>query len=84
MPVYFFPGFKQVPDAVITSYSIHYTKLYEVPGKRVLEIGCGLGFGTQALAEAGCQVLAVALVITSYSIHYTKLYEGDAPFNRLF
>jgi len=30
-----------------------------VPGKRVLEIGCGLGFGTQALAERGLAVLAI-------------------------
>ena len=30
-----------------------------VPGKRVLEIGCGLGFGTQALAARGLAVLAV-------------------------
>lgn len=30
-----------------------------VPGKRVLEIGCGLGFGTQALANRGLVVLAI-------------------------
>lgn len=30
-----------------------------VPGKRVLEIGCGLGFGTQALANRGLAVLAI-------------------------
>lgn len=30
-----------------------------VPGRRVLEIGCGLGFGTQALAARGLAVLAV-------------------------
>lgn len=30
-----------------------------VPGKRVLEIGCGLGFGTQALAARGLAVMAV-------------------------
>jgi SAM-dependent methyltransferase len=30
-----------------------------VPGKRVLEIGCGLGFGTQALAARGLAVLAI-------------------------
>ena len=30
-----------------------------VPGKRVLEIGCGLGFGTQALAARGLAVLAL-------------------------
>lgn len=30
-----------------------------VPGKRVLEIGCGLGFGTQALLARGLTVLAI-------------------------
>jgi SAM-dependent methyltransferase len=30
-----------------------------VPGQRVLEIGCGLGFGSAALAARGLQVLAV-------------------------
>lgn len=30
-----------------------------VPGRRVLEIGCGLGFATQALAARGLTVLAV-------------------------
>lgn len=30
-----------------------------VPGQRVLEIGCGLGFGTQALAARGLTVLAI-------------------------
>ncbi len=30
-----------------------------VPGRRVLEVGCGLGFGTQALRAKGCAVLAI-------------------------
>ncbi len=30
-----------------------------VPGKRVLEVGCGLGFATQALAERGLDVLSI-------------------------
>ena len=30
-----------------------------VPGKRILEIGCGLGFGTQALLARGLKVLAL-------------------------
>lgn len=31
----------------------------QVPGQRVFEIGCGLGFGTQALTARGLAVLAV-------------------------
>jgi SAM-dependent methyltransferase len=30
-----------------------------VPGRRVLEVGCGVGFGTVALARRGLEVLAV-------------------------
>jgi SAM-dependent methyltransferase len=30
-----------------------------VPGRRVLEIGCGLGFGSAALAARGLEVLAI-------------------------
>ena len=31
----------------------------QVPGQRVLEIGCGLGFGTQAMVGRGLAVLAI-------------------------
>lgn len=30
-----------------------------VPGKRVLDVGCGIGFATQALARRGLQVFAI-------------------------
>ena len=46
---------------VITSYSIHYTKLYEPGGAR---ISFPILFDSRG-----------EIVITSYSIHYTKLYE---------
>ena len=48
-------------ESVITSYSIHYTKLYEALD--------GVAEATGDLIEVGWGV------ITSYSIHYTKLYE---------
>ena len=48
---------------VITSYSIHYTKLYDVlPFEQAAEI--------LKKTEHMC-----VIVITSYSIHYTKLYD---------
>ena len=64
-------------ESVITSYSIHYTKLYEkvldkvektvetIPSKKRPKV---------YYAE-GVDGLATECVITSYSIHYTKLYE---------
>ena len=50
---------------VITSYSIHYTKLYECALK-----GCPSRH-THTVSSCPC-------VITSYSIHYTKLYDLQA------
>ena len=70
---------------VITSYSIHYTKLYDIlvsveAGLGVIAREAGvrafvreLGALNQALAAMAAEVFLV--VITSYSIHYTKLYE---------
>ena len=73
--------------SVITSYSIHYTKLYDAPGLErrkeadrlgglVLDIK--LEVILEVFAHAG-QIghgLNTEAVITSYSIHYTKLYEA--------
>ena len=50
--------------SVITSYSIHYTKLYDM-------------VGAIHLTHAAFTDLVHESVITSYSIHYTKLYEMD-------
>ena len=71
-------------EAVITSYSIHYTKLYDDPVK-VRERGMLFAAReTQSGHLAGMVIVvpsdsAAALraesVITSYSIHYTKLYD---------
>ena len=68
-------------DTVITSYSIHYTKLYDVGDDR--EALAGLtgarrfdgGVERQQVGLAGDG----ADVITSYSIHYTKLYDARIP-----
>ena len=50
---------------VITSYSIHYTKLYET----------FLQFFRRASSAMTVLDILKIIVITSYSIHYTKLYE---------
>ena len=69
-------------ERVITSYSIHYTKLYDLPDARPLPrfpLGVprrGPADPVRGLPRRG------GTVITSYSIHYTKLYEakkGVAP-----
>ena len=69
---------------VITSYSIHYTKLYEVADDVPLtggeEVQHRAGRRTQRdhlsrRAGGVHEVQAGLLVITSYSIHYTKLYD---------
>ena len=59
---------------VITSYSIHYTKLYE-PWLSYWALTCWTW-------DAKYPPWANAIVITSYSIHYTKLYDDhrrEAP-----
>ena len=57
----------EVDGCVITSYSIHYTKLYESNDVCILRTD-----GTMQIYKKG------AFVITSYSIHYTKLYDSYA------
>ena len=70
---------------VITSYSIHYTKLYETDRKKLVgAISEILNTPTNYLGaptfayEIGNYTIdknGLVTVITSYSIHYTKLYE---------
>ena len=72
---------------VITSYSIHYTKLYERAAgsvlivetsahKRLAQIS-GLGDLSHAsVVYSRDERYAYVFVITSYSIHYTKLYDS--------
>ena len=80
---------RKVADmGVITSYSIHYTKLYDNAGEAVLVgvtrqdlllDGQLVQQADEAVAQAANLVVAQRRrrdhVITSYSIHYTKLYE---------
>ena len=71
-------GRNRLPDRrspVITSYSIHYTKLYEVNPDKFPDVGINVDAGkkwTNFMISDDTQ----QFVITSYSIHYTKLYDG--------
>ena len=59
-----------VRENVITSYSIHYTKLYDF--RSVFQC---LHVFVELLTAMRWRATANRYVITSYSIHYTKLYE---------
>ena len=76
--------------SVITSYSIHYTKLYDSGVSQNSQVWMSHGDTITKLPDnykiiastADVKVAAYAVegentygVITSYSIHYTKLYE---------
>ena len=65
--------------SVITSYSIHYTKLYEHCGRKTAK-SYAQGYCYPCFRKLPqCDSCIVSPekchVITSYSIHYTKLYE---------
>ena len=73
-------------ESVITSYSIHYTKLYDPEAISELRFSlsasslsiAGISFDSlHAEGKKDRDVLAgeIGTVITSYSIHYTKLYD---------
>ena len=73
--------------SVITSYSIHYTKLYDLRAKLKPEPALNINLINASAEEvkdlqllpqsfAKAYELAINSVITSYSIHYTKLYEN--------
>ena len=81
-------------ELVITSYSIHYTKLYDLNFVAIIGVLVGLLLGLKIenrnnviLWLLGALFISYlmgptpyyeAIVITSYSIHYTKLYENNA------
>jgi SAM-dependent methyltransferase len=48
-----------------------------VPGRRVLEIGCGVGFATQALAKRGLSVLSIDSLAECLEATRQRAAEGD-------
>ena len=48
-----------------------------VPGQRVLEIGCGVGFATQALARRGLQVLSIDSLAECLDLARQRVESGD-------
>ena len=48
-----------------------------VPGRRVLEIGCGVGFATQALARRGLAVLSIDLLSECLELTRQRVEGGD-------
>ena len=74
---------------VITSYSIHYTKLYDFlflfPAEPDMKLS-SVCIHPKELSEFPLPDLWLVenqLVITSYSIHYTKLYEVSIGLQRI-
>ena len=63
------PGYRRL--FVITSYSIHYTKLYE---SKVIISHFSI-YRACNHEKPLCLYPFIVFVITSYSIHYTKLYD---------
>ena len=69
-----------VPINVITSYSIHYTKLYDTNLQALIDAARSDRLNATICAVLSDRADAYGLeraraVITSYSIHYTKLYD---------
>lgn len=48
----------------------------QLPGKRVLEIGCGPGFGTQALIDRGLSVLVIDSLPECLSLTQSRVGQG--------
>ena len=51
-----------------------------VPGKRILEIGCGVGFATQALAARGFSVLAIDSLAECLAASQARVEGQDVSF----
>ena len=65
---------------VITSYSIHYTKLYELHQEKYSDVQLEHMYADNCAMQLvrnprQFDVIVTDKVITSYSIHYTKLYD---------
>ena len=78
---YFRDEYEAHINGVITSYSIHYTKLYEL---FTLFFGRTFCAGACPLGAIQDLVVVKPIVITSYSIHYTKLYDSIIITTELF
>ena len=61
---------------VITSYSIHYTKLYESFKASKYSFVSLIITGLNPISAIRLGIAISPFVITSYSIHYTKLYDS--------
>lgn len=48
-----------------------------LPGRRVLEIGCGPGFGTQALIDRGLSVLVIDNLEECLALTQSRIGQGD-------
>ena len=75
---------RSIEANVITSYSIHYTKLYEPRNSRFSPTFSSCSTSTRARSSPSPKRITSSVstisrhwctVITSYSIHYTKLYD---------
>ena len=67
-------------ESVITSYSIHYTKLYDQPRVNAIWFTSRLPKVLSVFPPSPAVAPPAGIarsVITSYSIHYTKLYENS-------
>ncbi|WP_310492410.1 class I SAM-dependent methyltransferase [Dechloromonas sp.] len=53
-----------------------------VPGRRVLEIGCGVGFATQALAKRGLAVLSIDSLAECLELTRQRVEGGDVTLMR--
>ena len=59
--------------------SVRFIPFPELKGKRVLEIGCGLGSHSQLLAEAGCKLSSIDLTTRAVALTKRRLELNQLP-----